>query len=132
MKIIGKVAQTSAALWILNVWFNRFDKDTGYRGGDATNMKEEFQEYGLSENTMYAVGAVKVTLAGLLLAGHAKPQLVRPASIGLASFMLGAVGMHIKVGDPVKRYLPALSVLTLATTSAVLNGKPVKPASSTS
>ena len=44
--IIGRIAQAGAALWILNVWFNRFDKDTGYRGGDATNMREEFEEYG--------------------------------------------------------------------------------------
>ena len=124
MNVIGKLAQTAAALWILNVWFNRFNKDTGYRGGDAKNMKEEFEEYGLSEKTMYAVGAAKVSLAGLLLAGHAAPRLVRPASIGLAMFMLGAIGMHIKVGDPVKRYLPALSVFSLATISAILNGKP--------
>ena len=46
MKLIGKLAQTAAALWILNVWFNRFNKDTGYRGGDATNMKEEFEGHG--------------------------------------------------------------------------------------
>ena len=56
MHIIGRISQTAAALWILNVWFNRFNKDTGYRGGDATNMREEFEEYGLSENQMYAVG----------------------------------------------------------------------------
>ena len=124
MNIIGRLAQTAAALWILNVWFNRFNKDTGYRGGDAKNMKEEFKEYGLSENTMYAVGAAKVSLAGLLLVGHVEPRVVRPASVGLAVLMLGAIGMHIKVGDPVKRYLPALSVFSLATTSAILNGKP--------
>jgi len=124
MKLIGKMAQTAAALWILNVWFNRFNKDTGYRGGGATNMKEEFEEYGLSESTMYAVGAAKVSLAGLMLVGHAAPRVVRPASIGLAGFMLGAIGMHIKVGDPVKRYLPALTVFSLATTSAILNGNP--------
>jgi hypothetical protein len=122
MNLIGKFAQTAAALWILNVWFNRFDKDTGYRGGNASNMKEEFEEYGLSETTMYAVGAAKVSLAGLMLVGHAAPRVVRPASIGLAMFMLGAIGMHIKVGDPVKRYLPALSVFSLSTVSAVLNG----------
>ena len=124
MNVIGKLSQTAAALWILNVWFNRFNKDTGYRGGDATNMKEEFEAYGLSENTMYAVGAAKVGLAGMLLVGHAKPKLVRPASIGLATFMAGAIVMHIKVGDPVKRYLPALTVFSLATTSAILNGPP--------
>ncbi len=122
MKPIGKLAQTVAALWILNVWFNRFNKDTGYRGGNATNMKEEFEEYGLSETTMYAVGAAKVSLAGLMLAGLVAPRVSRPASIGLAMFMLGAIGMHIKVGDPVKRYLPALSVFSLATVSAALNG----------
>lgn len=122
MKLIGKVAQTAAALWILNVWFLRFNKDTGYRGGDATNMKEEFAEYGLSETTMYAVGATKVGLASLMLVGHRVPQVTRPASAGLAALMLGAIGMHVKVGDPIKRALPAISVFTLATTSAVLNG----------
>ena len=122
MKLIGKIAQTGAALWILNVWLNRFNKDTGYRGGDATNMKEEFEEYGLSETTMYAVGAAKVSLAGLMLAGLVAPRVTRPASIGLAMFMLGAIGMHIKVADPVKRYLPALSVFSLASVSAVFNG----------
>ena len=128
MKLIGKIAQTAAALWILDVWFKRFNKDTGYRGGNATNMKEEFAVYGLSETTMYAVGAAKVTLAGLMLVGHVKPQLVRPASMGLAAFMLGAIGMHIKAGDRIKQYLPALSVFTLATTSAVLNGSRPAPA----
>ena len=122
MKVIGKVAQTAAALWILNVWFLRFNKDTGYRGGDATNMKEEFAEYGMSERTMYAVGATKVGLATLMLVGHRVPKLVRPASAGLATLMLGAIGMHVKVGDPIKRALPAISVFTLSATSAVLNG----------
>ena len=122
MAIIGRLAQTAAALWILNVWFNRFNRDTGYRGGNATNMKEEFEEYGLSETTMYAVGAAKVGLAGLMLVGHVKRPLVRPASAGLAAFMVGAIAMHIRVGDPIKRYLPALSVFTLSTISAILNG----------
>lgn len=121
MNAIGKIAQTGAALWIYNVWFNRFDKDTGYRGGDASNMKEEFEEYGLSETTMYAVGATKVGLATLMLAGLAVPKLTRPASAGLAAMMLGAIGMHIKVGDPVKRYIPALSVFSGAALAAVMS-----------
>jgi hypothetical protein len=122
VNVIGKLAQTAAALWILDVWFFRFNKDTGYRGGDATNMKEEFAVYGLSETQMYAVGATKVGLATAMLVGHAVPPVVRPASIGLATLMVGAIGMHIKAGDPVKQYLPALSVFSLATVSAVLNG----------
>lgn len=120
MKFIGKAAGTIAALWILDVWFVRFGKDTGYRGGDAANMKEEFEVYGMSEKTMYAVGAAKVGLAGLILAGLKFPKLTRPASAGLAALMAGAIGMHVKVGDPVKRALPAISVFTLSTTSALL------------
>jgi uncharacterized membrane protein YphA (DoxX/SURF4 family) len=120
-KVIGKVAQTVAALWILNVWFNRFDKDTGYRGGNATNMKEEFAEYGMSESTMYAVGATKVGLASMMLVGLKVPKLARPASAGLALFMLGAIAMHVKVKDPIRRALPAITVFSLSATSAVLN-----------
>lgn len=120
MRIIGRISQTVAALWILNVWFNRFNKDTGYRGGGATNMREEFEEYGLSEKQMYVVGAAKVSLASLMLAGLAFPKLVRPASAGLAAFMVGALGMHAKVHDPIKRSMPAITVFTLATASAVL------------
>lgn len=126
MEIVGKTAQTGAALWILNVWFNRFNKDTGYRGGDATNMVEEFEEYGLSKNTMYLVGATKVSLASLMLIGHRHPKLVRPASMGLATFMLGAIGMHVKVKDPIKRSLPAIVILTLSVVSAILNGSSSK------
>ncbi len=132
MNIIGRIAQTGAALWILNVWFNRFNKDTGYRGGGATNMREEFEEYGFSENQMYAVGATKVSLAILMLAGHAVPKLVRPASIALAMFMLGAIGMHAKVGDPIKRSMPAISVFTLSTLSALFAGGRTSSPSTTS
>ncbi|MFK7916777.1 MAG: DoxX family protein [Ilumatobacter sp.] len=118
-RTIGRVAQVGAASWILNVWFNRFDRDTGYRGGEATNMKEEFEEYGFSEPQMYAVGAAKVSLALALLIGLVAPKIVRPAAIGLGSFMVGAVGMHVKVGDPVQRSAPALSVLSLSAIAAL-------------
>ncbi len=120
MKYVGRIAQVGAALWIYNVWFHRFNKDTGYRGGDATNMREEFAEYGFPPPAMYAVGATKVGLATALLAGLWAPKLVRPAAIGLAAFMLGAIGMHMKVKDPVKRATPAMAVFTLSTVAAVL------------
>ena len=122
MKHLGRIAQIGAAGWILNVWFNRFDKDTGSRGGDATNMKEEFAEYGFSETQMYAVGAAKVGLAIALLVGLFVPKIARPAALGLAAFMLGAIGMHIKVGDPLKRSAPAITVLGLSSIAALFAG----------
>lgn len=122
MKTIGKIGQAGSALWILNVWLHRFNKDTGYRGGDATNMREEFEAYGLPAPVMYAVGATKVSLASMMLIGLVKPELARPASSALAALMLGAIGMHVKVGDPLKRSVPAMSVFTGAALAATLNG----------
>ena len=120
MFLIGRISQSVAGLWILNVWFNRFNKDTGYRGGGATNMTEEFAEYGIPKNAMYAVGGMKVSLAVLMLVGNVAPKLTRPASLGLAAFMVGAMGMHCKVKDPIKRSVPAMSVLSLSLVSAAL------------
>ena len=120
MRYVGRIAQAGAALWIYNVWFRRFNKDTGYRGGDATNMREEFAEYGFPPNAVFAVGAAKVGLATALLVGLFVPKFVRPAAIGLAAFMLGAIGMHIKVKDPIKRATPAMTVFALSTVAAVL------------
>ena len=41
------------------------------------------------------------------------PPLVLPAAIVVAMLMAGALAMHLKVGDPFKKSLPALSVLIL-------------------
>ena len=48
------VIQVVIALGILNVWVLRYGKATGWRGGDAKNMEEEFAVYGLP------AGSVKV------------------------------------------------------------------------
>ena len=120
MNIVGRISQVTAAAWILNVWFHRFDKDTGYRGGGAKNMREEFANYGLPPAAMYTVGAIKVSLALMMIIGTKFPKLTRPASIGLALFMLGAIAAHLKVNDPIKRSAPAISVLSLSVLAAIL------------
>lgn len=102
------------ALGILNVWLLRFNKSTPYRGGSARNMKEEFAAYGLPGWFMWVVGGLKVLLALCLLASFWRPELMRPAAIGMAALMLGAVGMHIKIRDASKKSIPALSVLLLS------------------
>jgi len=50
---------------------------------------------------MYAVGTAKVGLASAMLVGLFVPKIARPASTGLAALMLGAIGMHVKVKDPI-------------------------------
>ena len=37
----------------------------------------------------------------------------RAAAAALAALMLGAVLMHLKVGDPVRKYFPATSLLVM-------------------
>jgi uncharacterized membrane protein YphA (DoxX/SURF4 family) len=108
------IIQIVIALGILNVWVLRYGKSTSWRGGDAKNMKEEFEAYGLPGWFMGLVGFLKLLFAALLIAGVWAPALTQPAAIGMAVLMLGAVSMHVKVKDPVKKSLPALTMLVLS------------------
>ena len=114
MEYVRSIAQLIIALGILNVWLLRFHKATIYRGGAAKNMKEEFATYGLPLWFMWFIGGLKVLLALALLVSFWRPELLRPAAIGMAILMLGAVGMHIKIGDALKKTTPALIVLILS------------------
>jgi len=101
-------------LSILNVWLVRSKKSTDWRGGDANDIKEEFKNYGLPVWFMYTIGTVKVGLALLLIASIFYPQFEAVAAYGIAFLMLGAVSMHIKISDPLKKSLPAFTFLVLS------------------
>jgi hypothetical protein len=60
------------------------------------------------------VGFTKISLAFLLLLGIVVPGVTKLAAAGIAVLMLGAVAMHVKVGDPARRSAPAFSLLVLA------------------
>ncbi|MFV8281567.1 DoxX family protein [Christiangramia marina] len=113
MEIVKIILQVIVGLGILNVWLLRFNSKTSYRGGNAGNMKEEFQAYGLPEIMVYIVGFIKVALAIALLAGIWLEYLVDPAAIGLAVMMLGAIIMHLKINDPFSKNIPAIIVLLM-------------------
>ena len=119
MEIVGGIAQIAAALWILNVWILRFNKETEYRAGDSKNMVEEFTAYGFPAKAVYLVGAVKVALSLLLIVGIWVDALTRPAAAGLALIMIGAIGMHVRVGDRPKKAMPAISVLVLTAVALI-------------
>ena len=113
MSVNGTLGQIGAALWILNVWILRFNKETEYRGGEAKNLPEEFDVYGFPKRTVYFVGSAKISLALLLIIGLWVDAIVRPAAVLLGILMLGAIGMHFRVGDRPKKAAPAMSVLSL-------------------
>jgi uncharacterized membrane protein YphA (DoxX/SURF4 family) len=114
MDIVVIVIQIIIALGIFNVWVLRFGRRTEWRGGSASNMKEEFRTYGLPGWMVQVVGFLKLLFAAGLIAGIWFPMLTRPAAIGLAILMLGAVAMHVQVKDPLKKSLPALTMLVLS------------------
>jgi len=121
MELIKIVLQLIVAIGIYNVWLVRFGKSTKWRGGSATDMKSEFEAYGMPQWFMMIIGFTKVTLATLLIAGIWFPILVGPAALGLTSLMLGAIGMHIKVKDPLLKSLPAFTVFSLSLILALIS-----------
>jgi len=114
MDKIIPLLQIVIALGIFNVWCLRLNKPTNYRGGDAKSMEEEFRVYGLSRTIMFIIGASKIILAISLIVGLWHPQVARTAAAGMAVLMLAAVGMHIKVHDPIKKSVPAATMLLMS------------------
>lgn len=102
------------AISIVNVWFLRFNKPTPWRGGTSQSMLEEFQMYGLSKNMMYVIGGLKILFALLLVISIWYPFLTEPSAAGMAILMAGAVSMHIRVKDDLKKSFPAFSFLLLS------------------
>lgn len=114
MATLSTIFQLVIPLGIFNVWLLRLARPTLYRGGNASNLKDEFAAYGLPQWAFYVVGGLKLSAAVLLLAGFLMPKLVVPGAAIIATLMLGAVLMHAKVKDPVLRYLPASLMLLMS------------------
>ena len=113
MKFIKLSSIFTVSITIINVWLFRFNKPSIYRGGDATNMIEEFNAYGLSESLVYIVGTIKVLFAlGLIFGLFWDKLLIFSASV-ISFLMTAAVFMHLKIGDEFIKSLPATIMLTL-------------------
>jgi hypothetical protein len=111
---IPTVLQIIVGLGLLNVWLLRAKSSTAYRGGTATSLREEFQAYGLPEAAFYVVGALKITAGVILIAGVWIPLPVGLAAGVVAALMVGALAMHVKVGDPLMKSLPAALMLVMS------------------
>ena len=111
---IGLILQAIVGLGLLNVWLLRRQSATAYRGGEAKNLKDEFATYGLPAPMFYIVGGLKIVCGVLLLVGMAYPPVVLPAAAVVAVLMMGAVAMHLKVGDPVSKFVPAALMLAMS------------------
>lgn len=111
---IPALLQLIVAIGLLNVWLLRSKSATSYRGGDAKSLKEEFDAYGLPSVAFFVVGALKIGAGIALLVGFWMPELIRPSATIVAVLMVGALAMHLKVGDPIKKSVPALLMLAMS------------------
>lgn len=115
------VLQLVVGLGLLNVWLVRSRSATEYRGGAATSLREEFAVYGLPAFAFPVVGVLKVGSALVLIAGVWVDVLPVTIAAGVvAGLMAGAIAMHVKVGDPVIKAVPATLMLAMSAAIALL------------
>ena len=110
LKNLSKVLSVFVGLTIINVWLFRSNRSTSYRGGDATNLIEEFAVYGL-EDYFLIIGIIKVSLAIILILSLYYNKLRLFASLGIAIMMLVAINMHMSVVDELIKLTPAATML---------------------
>ncbi len=114
MDYLSIILKCIVGLSILNVWLLRTGKSSQWRGGNANNLKQEFANYGLSETTMKIVGTIKCLLAIALLVSIFYPVLEFYSALGIAIMMAGAIMMHLKIGDELKKSFPAFLFLAIS------------------
>ena len=96
------IAQIIVAASVVFVWVFRFD-----------NIVKEFKQYNLTPLTRTVVGASKISLATLLIAGIWYPALVFVPAVLMGLLMIGAQYAHFKIHNPWSKHLPSLFLLLL-------------------
>ena len=97
------MAQLVVAASIIIVWVFRYD-----------NIVLEFRQYGLSDLARNLVGASKIALATMLALDVVSEVPVVAASLLMAFLMLCAQAFHLKVRNPLKKYVPSALLLLLS------------------
>jgi hypothetical protein len=110
MENLLSLAQLVVALSVAFVWIFRYD-----------NVVKEFKQFGLNELTRNIVGASKIALATLLVAGIWYPSLVQISSVLMGLFMIAAQYFHFKIKNPFSKHLPSLILLMLCAIIALLS-----------
>ena len=114
MEYLEIVLKLIIGLSVINVWLFRAQRSTPWRGGSAKNLQEEFATYGLPAWFMTIVGGLKVLLSAGLIASIWYPVIELYAAGGIGLLMIGAISMHVKVSDPIKKSFPAAFFLVLS------------------
>jgi len=110
MENLAVYSQIIIAVSVINVWVFRFD-----------NIVKEFEQYGLSDMIRNIVGATKISLSTLLIVGVFYNEVILASSLSMAFLMVCAQIAHIKVKNPLIKYVPSFILLILSLFVAGVN-----------
>tara|TARA_Y100000768_G_scaffold120788_1_gene89249 strand:+ start:45 stop:389 length:345 start_codon:yes stop_codon:yes gene_type:complete len=100
---LSSLFQLIVALSVFFVWTIRYD-----------NVVKEFKEFGYSDLLRNFVGVFKISSATLLLAGIWYTDLILIGSISMAFFMFCAQMSHLKIKNPLIKFVPSLIFLLMS------------------
>jgi len=112
MVIYSNIAQILIALAIVIIWVFRFYK-----------VEVEFRSYQLSDLTRNLVGASKIVLSTLLVAGIWYPGLVLIPALLMALLMIAAQYFHFKAKHPWLYHVLSFILLVLCIFIAAVSVK---------
>ena len=98
--VIIQALKIIAAVSVYFVWVVRYD-----------NIKKEFQTYNLPKMFRDLVGILKISFTVMLQ--FENNNLILVGSLGIVVLMLGAVATHLKMKNPLKDMLPAITMLSI-------------------
>lgn len=104
------LSQIIVAASVAYVWIFRYDV-----------IIKEFKQFGLSDLTRTFVGATKVALATLIVAGIWYPALIAIPALLMGFFMVAAQYFHFKIKNPFFKHLPSLVLLILSVFIALVS-----------
>ncbi|MEJ6674628.1 MAG: DoxX family protein [Polaribacter sp.] len=110
MENILILAQLIVSISVLIVWVFRYD-----------NIVLEFKQYGLSNLLRNFVGALKISLATILILGIWHQEFLFISSMAMAFLMVCAQLCHFKVKNNWMKFMPSLSLLILSLLIAYSN-----------
>jgi hypothetical protein len=104
------LAQLIVSISVISVWVFRYD-----------NIVLEFKQYDISNLLRNIVGASKISLATILILGIWHTELLLVSSLLMAFLMICAQFYHIKVKNPLLKYVPSFLLLVLSLFIAAVN-----------
>ena len=110
MENLSFASQIIVAVSVLYIWVFRYD-----------NIVVEFKHYGYSNLLRNFVGASKISISTIMLMGIWYNDVLVCASLSMAFFMLCAQVSHLKVKNPIVKFIPSFVFLLMSLFVAAFN-----------